>query len=161
MPDIPYRFTVNASPARVFDALTDQRHIAGWWTPDCTVEQKVGGHATFEFKAAAGRLDGYSLMRIEQLVPGELVEWKCIEQDYQGNNDWIGTTICFRLSDNRHGGTDIDFAHLDWKSTGGTYHRCFDGWNHVLKTSLKNYLETGKGEPYLAHIRKEAAKRAS
>jgi uncharacterized protein YndB with AHSA1/START domain len=69
MPDIRYKVTLNASPARVFDALTDQNHIAGWWTPDCTVEQKVGGHATFEFKNADGGLDGYILMRIQKLVP--------------------------------------------------------------------------------------------
>jgi uncharacterized protein YndB with AHSA1/START domain len=158
MPDITYKFSVNASPSRVFDALTDENHISRWWTPDCTLDGKAGGHATFEFKNANGRLDGYSLMRIEKLVPGELVEWKCIEQDYQGNNDWIGTTIRFRLSDNGRGGTNIDFAHLDWKSTEGTYQRCTDGWNHVLQTSLKNYLETGRGEPYLAHIAKDAAR---
>lgn len=161
MPEITYRFSVDASPSRVFDALTDQSHVAKWWTPDCTLDQKAGGHATFEFKGADGRLDGYSLMRIEKLVPGELVEWKCIEQDYQGNTDWIGTTVRFRLADNGRGGTEVDFAHLDWKSTEGTYYRCTDGWRHVLQASLKNYLETGKGEPYLAQLRKEAAQKAS
>jgi uncharacterized protein YndB with AHSA1/START domain len=161
MPDITYKFAINAPPARVFDVLTDQSHVAKWWTPDCTVDQRVGGHANLEFKSADGRLDGYSLMRIEKLVPGQLVEWKCIEQDYQGNTDWIGTSIRFRLSDNGRGGTDIDFAHLDWKTTEGTYHRCVDGWNHVLQTSLKNYVEMGKGEPYLAHLKREAAQKAS
>jgi uncharacterized protein YndB with AHSA1/START domain len=161
MPEIRYKFSVDASPSKVFDALTDQSHIAKWWTPDCTLDQKAGGHATFEFKGADGRLDGYSLMRIEKLVPGQLVEWKCIEQDYQGNTDWIGTTIRFRLAGNSRGGTDVDFAHLDWKTTEGSYPRCVAGWDHVLKTSLKNYLEIGKGEPYLVQIRKEAAQKAS
>ena len=159
MPEITYEFTVNASPAKVFDALTDQNHIAAWWTPDCTMEQQVGGHATFEFKAADGRLDGYSLMRIEKLTPNQLVEWKCIEQDYQGLHDWIGTTIRFRLTENPRQGTDVEFAHLDWKSTEGSFHRCTDGWAHVLKRSLKSYLETGRGEPYLAHLEKETAAR--
>jgi len=158
MPEIKYKFTIHASPARVFDALTDQRHIAGWWTPDCTVEQTVGGHATFEFKGRDSRLDGYSLMRIEKLVPEQLVEWKCIEQDYQGINDWVGTTIRFRLSGDAQQGTDIDFAHVDWKNTDGSFHRCTGGWQHVLLTSLKNYLETGKGEPYLVQLDKEASK---
>jgi len=161
MPEIKYQVTINASPARVFDALTDQDHVAKWWTPHCTLDQKAGGHATFEFRGPDGRLDGHSLMRIEKLVPGQLVEWKCIEQEYQGISDWIGTTIRFRLSDNGRGGTDIDFAHFDWQTTAGSYARCADGWDHVLKTSLKNYLEIGKGEPYLAHIKKEAAQKAS
>jgi uncharacterized protein YndB with AHSA1/START domain len=161
MPDITYKVTLKAPAARVFDALTDQNHIAGWWTPDCTVEQRVGGHATFEFKGADGRLDGRVLMRIEKLVPNKLVEWKCIEQDYQGLSDWIGTTVRFRLADNGQGGTELDFAHLDWQSTEGSFHRCTDGWSHVLGSSLKNYLETGKGEPYLVHLKKEAAQKAS
>jgi len=160
MPEITYKATINASPSRVFDALTEQKHIAAWWTPDCTVEQKVGGHATFEFKGPDGRLDGYSLMRIEKLVPGLLVEWKCIEQDYQGLNDWIGTTIRFRLTENSQKGTELDFAHIDWKNTEGSYHRCTGGWEHVLGTSLKSYLETGQGAPYLAHVAKDAARKA-
>jgi len=159
MPEITYKFTIDASPAMVFDALTDQQHIAQWWTPDCTVERRVGGHATFEFKGSTGKLDGYALMHIENLLPGKLVVWKCVEQDYQGINDWVGTTVRFRLADNGRGGTDMDFAHLDWKSTEGSYPRCVAGWEHVLLTSLKNYLEIGKGSPYLAHIEKEAAQR--
>jgi uncharacterized protein YndB with AHSA1/START domain len=160
MPEISYKLTINASPAKVYEALTDQKHIAAWWTPDCTVEQKVGGHATFEFRAANGHLDGHSLMRIEKLVPNRVVEWKCIEQDCQGIQDWIGTTIRFLLTENTRQGTDLDFAHTNWKSTEGSFHRCTDGWAHVLKISLKNYLETGKGEPYLRHIEKESASKA-
>jgi len=157
MPAITYQLTINAAPAKVFEALTHPKHIAGWWTPDCTADQKEGGRARFEFKSAEGKLDGYSVMRIVRLVPGKLVEWKCLEQDYQGIKDWIGTTIRFRLSSNAQQGTDLDFAHLDWQNTQGSYHRCTDGWEHVIKTSLKNYLETGKGEPYLVQVEKEAA----
>jgi uncharacterized protein YndB with AHSA1/START domain len=158
MPNVHYRFTITAPPARVFDALTDQNHVSKWWTPDCTLDSKVGGHAKFEFKSADGRLDGHSRMRIEKLVPAELVEWKCIEQDYQGVRDWVGTTIRFRLSGDGRGGTNLDFDHLDWKNTEGSYRRCTEGWNHVLQTSLKNYLEKGKGEPYLEQIAKESAR---
>lgn len=160
MPEIAFQFTIDVPAARVFDALTDPRHIAAWWTPDCTSEQRTGGSARFEFRNASGHLDGYSEVRIEQLVPGKLVEWKCLNQDYQGVKDWIGTTIRFRLSPHARGGTDVDFAHLDWKSREGSFDRCTDGWRHVLETSLKNYLEKGQGEPYRVHLKKEAALRA-
>lgn len=159
MPEIAFQFTLDSSPTKVFDALTDPRHIAGWWT-ECTSDQRAGGSARFEFRNAGGTLDGYTQVRIEQLVPGKLVEWKCVDQDYQGLSDWIGTAIRFRLSPNVQGGTDVDFAHLDWKNKEGSFDRCTDGWRHVLKTSLKNYLEKGQGEPYRLHIEKEAALRA-
>jgi len=156
MPEITHTLTINAAPNKVFEALTDQKHLARWWTPDCTADLKEGGLARFEFKAANGKLDGYSVMRIVRLVPGKLVEWKCLEQDYQGIRDWVGTTIRFSLSPNEQG-TDLDLAHLDWQNTQGSYHRCTEGWGHVLKTSLKNYLEIGKGEPYLVQVQKGSA----
>ena len=67
-------------------------------------------------------------MHIVKLVPGKLVEWKCVEQDYQGISDWVGTTIRFHLAADGQGGTDLDFAHLDWKNKEGSFHRCTDGW---------------------------------
>jgi len=155
MPQIAYKFSVNALPARVYEALTDQKHVSQWWTPDCTMDRKTGGRAKFEFKSSSGALDGYAIMRIEKLIPNKLVEWKCTEQDYQGVSDWVGTTIRFRLSPNPADGTDVDFAHLDWQNREGSFRRCTDGWNHVLITSLKNYIEKGKGEPYLAHLETE------
>ena len=156
MPEIRYEFRIRAAPARVFEALTKAKRVAKWWTPDCRLDQKAGGFATFRFKNDDGGLDGYSRMAIEQLVPDKLVEWRCVEQDYQGMSDWVGTTIRFELADDGQGGTELDFAHLDWKNTEGSFERCSGGWMHVLGTSLKNYLEKGKGEPYLAHVAKEA-----
>ena len=100
-------------------------------------------------------------MRTANLISDRLVEWQCIEQDYPGMSDWIGTTIRFRLAENARQGTDLDFAHPDSKSTEGSYHRCTSGWAHVLGTSLKNYLEAGKGSPYLEQIEKESARKAS
>jgi len=80
----PTKLTINADPTKIFEALTQAKHVAAWWTPDCTVKLKVGGFARFEFKGAGGRLDGFSRMRIEKLNPGSLVERKCVDQDYQG-----------------------------------------------------------------------------
>lgn len=155
MPEIRHNLSINATPQRVFEALTNAENIAGWWTPDCAADQNVGGFVEVEFKARDGNLDGRTRLRIEQLAPGKIVEWKCVEQSYQGISDWVGTTIRFRLTENPQDGTDIDFAHVDWKNKEGSYQRCGDGWEFILKTSLKNYVEAGKGEPYLLHLEKE------
>jgi uncharacterized protein YndB with AHSA1/START domain len=156
MPEITNKVTINAAPQEVFEALTQAKNIAGWWTPDCAADQNVGGFVKVEFKASDGKIDGYTRLRIEKLIPGKLMEWKCVDQSFEGISDWVGTTIRFRLAENPSGGTDIDFAHVDWKNTQGSYQRCTDGWEFVLKTSLKNYVETGKGKPYLSHIEEEA-----
>jgi uncharacterized protein YndB with AHSA1/START domain len=159
MPEIIYMFSIDRPPARVFEALTEPKHIGNWWTPDTTSDQKVGGYARFEFRGLDGDLHGYSHMRIEKMVPDKLVEWKVVDQNYQGVNDWIGTTIRFRLTDNGRGGTNVDFAHTEWKDKQGSFDRCNDGWAHVLETSLKGYLETGRGQPYQVHLQKQASLR--
>jgi uncharacterized protein YndB with AHSA1/START domain len=156
MPAIIYKVLIHAAPGKVFDALTQPRHLAAWWTPDCSAEARVGGQVRLEFRAADGTLDGVGVMRIEQLVPGTLLEWQCIAQDYKGETDWLGTTIRFVLSADGHGGTVLDFTHIGLEE-GECFDRCSDGWGFVLNTSLKNYLETGTGVPYLAHVAHNAA----
>jgi len=56
-----------ASPTEVYEALTKQKGIQGWWTPDCTMEAKEGSKATFRFG------ETYTVMSIERLVPNAQV----------------------------------------------------------------------------------------
>jgi len=57
MPEIAYKLNIHASPTKVFEALTDPKHVPGWWT-DCTGDRKAGGYMRFEFRARrqSGRL---------------------------------------------------------------------------------------------------------
>jgi uncharacterized protein YndB with AHSA1/START domain len=157
MADISNKVTINVPANKVFEALTEQKHLAAWWTDDCVADKTVGGKANFEFDAPDGSQDGYAHMRIEKLVPGKLVESKCIDQSFRGMKDWIGTTIRFNLSENGPDKTNLDFIHSGWKDKGDLYNKCTDGWAHFMKTSLKNYLEQGKPEPHSVLREKQAA----
>lgn len=139
--------SINAKPEKVYQALTQEKGLRNWWTETCTAEQKVGGKATFHFGKS------FNTMQIAHLDPNHKVEWKCIDQhhastNFSKNDEWIGTRLIFQLKSNAQGGTDLDFTHEGLNKSLECYDACFKGWTHFIKTSLKNYLETGHGKPY-------------
>ena len=45
MADIKLNVTINASPEKVYEALTEQKHLEAWWTTDCIVKPEVGSQS--------------------------------------------------------------------------------------------------------------------
>ena len=144
MVDININVTINAPPQKVYEALTQEKHLKLWWTPDSKAEPKVGSEAKFEFKDYGD----YIVFNVEKLEPNKLVEWKVTDSKMGGTPEWNGTTVSFELAENENGGTDLNFIHKDWKDETELYKKCTDGWNYFVGDSLKSYLETGKGKPF-------------
>ena len=80
-------------------------------------------------------------MQITDLKPNSRVDWKVL----QSGPDWEGTRITWDLTPDDKG-TKILFGHRDWTITNGSYASVNYNWGYFL-TSLKAYLETGKGTP--------------
>jgi hypothetical protein len=74
------------------------------------------------------------------------VTWHCLRSNMQGTNAWEGTNISFKLSP-VPGGTRIEFAQTGYRDSP-CFETCVGGWAFFVGTSLKQYLETGKGIPY-------------
>ena len=144
MPDIKLNITINASTQQVYEALTEEKQLKAWWTQDCSAKPEVGSKAEFEFKGA----DFYNVMEITRLEQNKLVEWKCVEAGNESNKEWEGTSVIWEISDD-NGKTKLSMIHKDWKEETELFNRCTDGWNHYAGKSLKSYLETGKGEPWV------------
>ena len=70
------------------------------------------------------------------------VEWKCLEAD----PEWIETFIAFELEE-KDDQTILRFTHGNWKKDTDFYATCNYHWGHYMK-SIKDYCETGKGQPY-------------
>jgi len=143
MPDIKLNIKINAEPKKVYEALTEQKHLALWWTPDCKAEPIEDSEARFDFNPYGD----YVVVRVEKLEPNKLVEWEVTDSKMLATEDWIGTTITFELSGD-NGSTNLNFIHKDWKSESKCFNKCTDGWAHFAGDSLKAYLETGKGKPH-------------
>ena len=143
MVDILHRVGVeNASPEKVYDALTTVEGLAGWWT-DGTTGRSVGRSGTtdvgevIEFRFPPG---GFDMEVIEQ-TPAKRVAWKVVD----GPEEWVGTTIDWDLrQDGDH--TIVMFKHRGWKEPVEFMHHCSTKWATYLM-SLKSLVETGVGAP--------------
>ncbi|GEP98089.1 activator of HSP90 ATPase [Chitinophaga cymbidii] len=140
MKSIYHRLLIEAPAQKVYDAITTQQGLAGWWTPATTAKPEVDSINRFEFE------DGYyKEMKVEELHPASRVEWICI----QGFEDWIGTTITFELQPHKKG-TVLLFHHDGFKEYDEGYASCSYDWATFLR-SLRALVVTGKGHPFPNH----------
>jgi uncharacterized protein YndB with AHSA1/START domain len=135
--------------AAVYDALTTHAGLQGWWTVTCEVNRRNGGESIFRFGKT------YNIMKFESLVPESEVRWRCTEQYHHAPgqltrpDEWLGTALVFRLATQTPGRTFLEFEHEGLHPGLECFAICERGWDHFLKHSLKNYIETGRGEPYI------------
>lgn len=146
MSDINQKYSVNVSPEKLYEALVQKKHVAAWWTADCMLDTHEGGYAKFSFAGKGIE----KTMRIERLIPSRLVEWTVVEAAAEGvRNEWVGTRVRFRITSGRAAGTsELEFTHGAFPGETEMYARVTQGWGHFLGTSLKSYLEEGKGYPF-------------
>jgi len=141
-----YFFSVPVSI--VYQAITTQEGIRGWWTATCDVGTKIGPQSTFRF----GRT--YNKMSIESLISNKEVHWRCIEQYHHSpdqlarTDEWIATLVVFRLVSQTPTTTLLQFEHIGLVPELECYEICNDGWEHFIGNSLKSFVENGSGTPY-------------
>ncbi len=142
MVDILQRVAVkDASPEKVYEALTTIDGLAGWWTDDTKGSAEVGG--VIEFRFPPGGFD----MEVLKTEPSDHVVWKVVG----GPEEWIGTTVDWQL---RQDGefTIVLFKHQGWKEPVEFMHHCSTKWATYL-VSLKSLVETGTGAPSPRDVR--------
>ena len=145
MQSIMSSIDIKASPEKVYRAITTTEGEKSWWTTDCEVGKKVGDSAVFRFNPMEGKSGVVEMrFRIDRLDPNALVRWTCT--GHENNSEWQDTEITFLLAANGDG-TRVGFAHTGWQSRSKSYEMCVGGWSHFL-SSLKAYVETGKGTPH-------------
>lgn len=139
MHDILHTLPIQGKPRKIYDALTTQDGLRAWFTRFTMAEPTIGNVNRFGF---AGQVQFE--MRVDELTPGEYVEWTCLT----GHPEWENTRLTFRLQphpDNKKI-TLLHFAHQGWKTTEGYYANCNYDWAQYLR-SLKLHIEQGKGTP--------------
>jgi len=134
---ICHRLLIKTSVEKVYEALTTQEGLAGWWTPDTKAKPELHSVSRFAFGP-----DYFKEMKVEELKPYSKVKWLCIK----GYEEWIGTTIAFELEPHQKGATLL-FHHDEWKEYSEGFASCSYDWALFLR-SLKFLCESGKGFPY-------------
>jgi uncharacterized protein YndB with AHSA1/START domain len=137
MPDILHRVGIRSSTDQVYEALSEEKGLAGWWTTNVKALPMVGAVAQFRFGER-----GFNDMKVVELDPGKRVKWQCVD----GTKEWIGTELTFDLKE-ENGISVVLFAQRGWKEPVEFMHYCSTKWATYL-LSLKLLCETGTGTPY-------------
>ena len=122
----------------MYEALTTTEGIRNWWTRDAQLDDAIDGTGTFRFHDGAS----VTTVTVKELEPPLHVMWKTA---VLLPPQWAGTTIHFDLRAEKDG-TAVSFAHRGFAQADDRYAQTTTGWGIHLQ-SLKDYLETGTGNP--------------
>jgi len=136
--EIWHELLVNASQKEVYEAVTDPKKLAHWWTTGARGESGIGRRLEFWFGDFRG-----AVMEVTALNADELVRWRVVDG---GSTDWIDTEVEFRIFRD-HDRTFLHFRHSNWREDAMQFPHCSMGWA-IFLLSLKEFVETGKGRPY-------------
>jgi uncharacterized protein YndB with AHSA1/START domain len=133
---------IAADAGAIFEAISTQRGVAGFWTSDLDLEAEVGTVARFGFPEAPVDLR----MRIEALEPGRSVRWSCLG-DFPF---WAGTTVDWELSNGPTAGTMVVFRQGGWADEYPEldYAKVNYTWGRIVG-ALKAFVESGTRRPVL------------
>jgi Activator of Hsp90 ATPase homolog 1-like protein len=135
-------FAVDRTAEEVFDAINNAR---GWWSEEIEGDtDKLGEEFTFRVKDVH-----YSKIRVTELVPGEKVVWRVLDNYMNFIDDqaeWIDTEIRFELSE-KDGTTKIRFTHAGLVPQYECFDVCSNAWGFYIGSSLRNLIITGEGNP--------------
>jgi uncharacterized protein YndB with AHSA1/START domain len=140
MKTIHHLVDIDAPVATVWSALTEQEHMARWWTTDVEASAPaVGSVVTWTFAGAFN-----PVMEITTLDAERELGWRCIG----GHQPWTNGTFRFTLKDLDDGRCRLRFwqdyaIELD-DDAFGTYNF---NWGYYLE-SLRLTCATGDGKPF-------------
>lgn len=138
MADMFHEITINATTVEVFDAISLQEGLKGWWTRDSTAEPKEGTLAIFRFNGGSYVLK----MRVVQLLHPMRLLWKCEGDD----PEWRGTELTWEVTPNPDGQTTLRLTHANWSNVQGQFPTCNTTWGHLMYL-LQSYCEGRPTDP--------------
>jgi len=128
-----------------FDAIANG--LDKWWGKVDNSISKIGDEFSIFFGKTEWRF------KIVEYVPFEKITWKCIKATHvhEGLNniegEWLHSELYWNFVETK-GKTDIKLYHKGLTPNLNCYEVCKSGWDFFISTSLKKYLETGKGDPH-------------
>src|SRR5215468_9464877 len=135
-------FTVDQTPKEVFDAINNVR---GWWSENIEGgTEKVGDEFDYRYQEVHR-----CRIKVTELIPGERVAWRVVDNYFDFTHDkaeWKDTEIRFEIGA-RDGKTEIRFTHVGLAPKYECYDVCSDAWGRYIKSSLRDLITTGKGQP--------------
>jgi predicted phosphohydrolase len=133
---------VNKTPKEAFDAITNVR---GWWS-----ENVEGGTAKLNDEFDYHYKDIHRCkIRLVEVIPGQKMVWLVLENYFNfitDQTEWVGTKVIFEITE-KGDQTEVVFTHEGLVPAYECYDICFDAWTGYINNSLRDLIETGKGQP--------------
>lgn len=140
--DFSSTFSVDRTPQEAFEGVTNTR---GWWSENIEgVTDQVGGEFGYQFKDIHR-----CTIRVTELVPGRRVKWLVLDNYFNFITDqaeWKGTEVVFDISE-KDGGAEVRFTHIGLVPEYECYDVCSNAWGGYISGSLRDLINTGKGQP--------------
>ncbi|HKA43754.1 MAG TPA: SRPBCC domain-containing protein [Burkholderiales bacterium] len=140
--DFTSTFTVDQSPERVFDAISDVRR---WWSGEVQGDTKKLGDE-FTYRVAGAH---YSKQKITKAVPGKKIVWHVLDArlDFaKDKSEWKGTDIVFEITQ-KGAQTEVRFTHKGLAPAFECYDTCSNAWGMLVNGNLRRLIATGKPQP--------------
>ena len=142
MQDYTTAYTVEQTPEQAFAAITDVR---AWWSGNIEgVTDALDAEFTYRYQDVH-----YSKQRITELTPGKKVVWLVVDsylQFVEDKKEWNGTEVAFDIA-KKGNQTEVRFTHRGLNPDVECYDGCSSAWGFYINTSLRNLIESGKGQP--------------
>lgn len=140
MKTIHHVLDVAAAPNAVYDAVTTEDGLAGWWTTVVAVPRReVGAVIDFTFGG-----DFNPDMEIVSFDPPTSVEWRCVG----GHDNWADNTFRFELETLDASSTRLRFWQHYATELGDDDYGIYNfNWGYYLQ-SLLELVTTGAGMPF-------------
>ncbi len=137
MNDIFHYFPINASIAKVFDAISTPNGLDKWWTKRSSGKVDIGETFHFHFEP-----DYNWTAVVSKCIPDKEFELTMQNSD----QDWKGSKVGFHLID-KNSVTEVQFYHTGWKENNEHLRISNFCWAMYLRI-LKRNLEFGEFVQY-------------
>ncbi|MEL6916183.1 MAG: SRPBCC domain-containing protein, partial [Bacteroidota bacterium] len=147
--DFQKTIKVKSTKEKAYKAITQE--INQWWgNVDTDQVNKIGDEFSIYFEENTEWR--FSITKLNKFKE---VHWKCIyaNHSYGGvkgiKEEWLNSQVIFEFKDLGNDEVELFFEHKGLTPELNCYEMCDAGWTHFIVTSLKQFLETGKGAPNL------------
>lgn len=134
---IYHNLSIKSSAKKVFDAITQPKHLNNWWPLESSGVLELDATYNFNFT------DAYNWYgKVSQVKPNQSFFIKMTKSDA----DWNPTTFGFELEENEEG-VSVKFSHTGWPECNTEFKQSSFCWA-ILLNGLKNYVEKGIVIPF-------------
>lgn len=130
---------VKASPEAVFDAITTTAGLGAWWNPATGIGE-AGGELRFIMNAPDPLV-----IHVDEATSPTSVRWTVTACPFLP--DWEGTRPTFTITRVDDNTSELHFHHQGLHQELECIDICTRSWDHYIKTSLREYVESGHGSP--------------